>query len=247
MGDADRGRRKMPSVAADVLAFTADRGTLKLLLVRRARPPFAGRWAIPGGFIGAEESAEAAARRAFLEKTGLSDIYMEQLYTFSAQGRDPRRRVISVANLALAPASRLRAAVKARPGSLMLFTVARAGEGGFSLVPEGAGLAPVSPEALAFDHGDIIRAAIGRMAGKLEYSDIGFQCLEDTARFTLPELCEVYAAMAGREYDLPNFRRFIKKRYEETGRIAPTGEKLKKRGAPAAVYRWKEEGPWSGY
>ena len=240
-----KGGEERPCVAADVLAFTAEKGRLKLMLVRRAAPPYEGRWAIPGGSIGIGESAEAAASRAFGERTGIDAIYMEQLYTFSAPRRDPRRRTISVAYLALAPKSRLRAAAQARPETVGLFDVLPGEAGAFLLQPEDGGPG-VAPEALAFDHAEIIRTALSRMAGKLEYTDIGFECLEDKGRFTLSELCEVYAAIAGKAYDFPNFRRFIKKRYEETGRIAPTGERLRKRGTPAVLYRWKEDGPWSG-
>ena len=235
-----------PGVAVDVLTFSTEKGQLKLLLTRRQQPPYEGRWAIPGVRVGMAESTDAAAIRACAERAGLSGIYMEQLYTFSDPDRDPRSRTISVAYLALAPVSRLRAAV--RPGEVELFDVMREGAG-FRLAACGGGATAQQGAAmpeLAFDHAAIIATALNRMAGKLEYTDIGSHCLEDRSRFTLSELCEIYAAIAGRSYDLPNFRRFIKKRYEVTGRIEPTGERLKKRGTPAVVYRWKEDEPWNG-
>ena len=248
---ADRGNAPAgvdhPLAASDVLAFTADRGALQLLLVKRRWEPFRDCWAIPGSFIGAGESAEDAAARAFREKTGISNIYMEQLYTFSGARRDPRMRVLSVAYLAMAPKSRLAAAVAEGGGTVMLFAMRPGADGAFELVPEDPALPAVPSGALAFDHAEIICTARARMAGKLDYTDIGFEFLEDRGRFTLSELYDVYTAISDRPYDLPNFRRFIKKRYEETGRIEPTGEKLKKRGTPAVVYRWKEDDPWKRY
>ena len=233
-----------PSVAADVLAFTTERARLRLLLVRRREHPFAGRWSIPGGFIGMEESADEAAVRALREKTGVAGVYMEQLYTFSAPRRDPRMRIISVAYLAMAPKSRL---VPAAGEEARLFTVQPSREDGFALLPEEEGGDALRPGQLAFDHGGIIATALSRMAGKLEYTDIGFEFLEDKGRFTLPELYDIYTAVSGRDYDLPNFRRFIKKRYQETGKIEPTGERLRRRGTPADIYRWREDASWKRF
>ena len=221
-----------PSVTADALLFTIEGGALRLALVRRENPPFQGRWALPGTFVGMEETAEAAAARALREKAGIEGVYMEQLYTFSEVARDPRMRVISVTYLAMA--------AKARLGGLRgatLFEARLDGEALTLISPSGEAL----PEAaLAFDHAGIVRTALRRMAGKLEYTEIGFEFLEDKGRFTLPELCEIYTAVGARAYDFANFRRFIKKRYEENGRIAPTQQRLKKRGAPAVVYRWAD-------
>ena len=88
-------------VTVDVVIFTIRDGALHVLLVRRAAPPFAGRHAIPGGFVHEAESLEAAARRELAEETGVHDVYLEQLYTFGDPGRDPRGRVITVAYFAL--------------------------------------------------------------------------------------------------------------------------------------------------
>ena len=228
-----------PSVAADVLAFTTEGTRLQLLLIRRHSHPYLGRWALPGGFIGMKESAEEAAIREFREKTGISGIYMEQLYTFSGVRRDPRMRIISVAYLAMAAKERLLPALDREGTEAGLFTVQADDARGFVLTPDEGDGAPVFPEELAFDHAEIIATALNRMAGKLEYTDIGFEFLADKGRFTLSELYDIYTAVSGRQYDLPNFRRFIKKRYEEAGRIEPTGERQKKRGTPAALYRWQ--------
>src|SRR5258706_1037363 len=91
-------------VAVDIVVFTVDAGRLSVLLIQVKRPPFEGRWALPGGLIGANETLEAAAVRELAEKTGMKDVYMEQLYTFSAPRRDPAGRVIALACPALVPA-----------------------------------------------------------------------------------------------------------------------------------------------
>src|SRR5512136_1308689 len=93
-----------PSVTVDVVIVTLRGEELQVLLVKRDVSPYKGRWAIPGGFVHLDESLGAAARRELREETGVTDVYLEQLYTFGDPGRDPRGRVISVAYIALVPA-----------------------------------------------------------------------------------------------------------------------------------------------
>jgi 8-oxo-dGTP diphosphatase len=85
-----------PAVAADVALFRDRGGTLELLLIQRGHEPFAGRWALPGGFVNIDEDLEPAARRELLEETGLTAGELRQLRTFGRPGRDPRERVITV-------------------------------------------------------------------------------------------------------------------------------------------------------
>ena len=101
-------REGAPAVllTADLVVFTVRDEALHVLLVRRAAPPFAGQWAIPGGFVGERESLEEAALRQLREEAGVTDVYLEQLYTFGAPDRDPRGRVVSVAYYALIAAGR---------------------------------------------------------------------------------------------------------------------------------------------
>src|SRR5688500_1282728 len=91
------------SVTADIVLFTIRDRRLQLLLIKRAAKPFAGRYALPGGFVKEDESVDAAAVRELREETGVSKVYLEQLYTFGAPKRDPRGRVITVAYYALVP------------------------------------------------------------------------------------------------------------------------------------------------
>src|ERR1700739_1029385 len=88
-------------VTVDIVIFTIQSGTLKVLLVKRAAPPFQGQFAIPGGFVHEDEDLDKAALRELREETGVADVYLEQLYSFGDVGRDPRGRVITTAYLAL--------------------------------------------------------------------------------------------------------------------------------------------------
>ncbi len=80
-------------IAADVVLFTIQGSTLKVLLVKRQRAPYRGTWALPGGMVGAEESVDTAALRELQEETNIGNVYLEQLYTFGDPDRDPRGRV----------------------------------------------------------------------------------------------------------------------------------------------------------
>ncbi|MNB94887.1 Bifunctional NMN adenylyltransferase/Nudix hydrolase [compost metagenome] len=111
------GDYERPSVAADMVIFAVTGledeepklpgKELRLLLIRRGGHPFLGQWALPGGFVQPDETADQAATRELCEETGLSDVYLEQLGVFSDVGRDPRTWVISCSYLALIDSSRL--------------------------------------------------------------------------------------------------------------------------------------------
>src|SRR5690606_35749562 len=96
-----------PAVSTDVVLFTLQDDALKVLLIRRGQEPFKGQWALRGGFVEIDEDLEACALRELEEETGITGVYLEQLYTFGTPDRDPRERVITVAYYALAPIDRL--------------------------------------------------------------------------------------------------------------------------------------------
>ena len=122
----DPDRYEKPAVTVDMLIFTVNPKkdyALELLLIERGGHPYLGKWAIPGGFVEMDESLEEAAARELLEETQLSDIYMEQLYTFGDVGRDPRMRVISVAYMALVPKEKLKPVAGDDAAKVRWFTV----------------------------------------------------------------------------------------------------------------------------
>lgn len=86
-----------PAVAVDCIVFLKSEDSIKLLLVERERPPYRGQWAFPGGFVEMNETLEQAASRELEEETGLKEILLQQMFTFSAPDRDPRDRIITTA------------------------------------------------------------------------------------------------------------------------------------------------------
>lgn len=218
-----------PSVAVDLILMSVVDGVPAILLAERRQHPFAGSWALPGGFVGMDESLDDAAHRILRDKAHMTEAYVEQLYTFGAVDRDPRMRVISVAYFALLPADRFVAALKAAP-ELRLARLAMPG----SEQRVEARIDDGEPVHFAFDHGMMIGVALERLRGKLDYSGIAFALLPE--RFTLRMLQEVYEAILGRCVNKPAFRR----RMLDRGWLVATGER--EAGAsfrPAELYRFR--------
>ena len=126
-----------PALTVDAVVFGLDDEDLKVLLIRRNLQPFQDRWALPGGFVRVEESLEDAVRRELREEAGVSEVFLEQLYTFGEVERDPRERVVTVAYYALVKLSdhRIRAATDARDAAW--FAVSEATEAVVSVIPSG--------------------------------------------------------------------------------------------------------------
>ena len=177
-----------PAVTADCVIFGYTGSELQLLLIERGNEPFKGEWALPGGFLNMDEDADTCARRELQEETGLENVYMEQLYTFSRVDRDPRGRVITVAYYALVNLFDYQ--VKAGDDAVNARWFA------LSELPE-----------LAFDHADIIQTAIGRLRGKIRYQPLGFELLPE--QFTIPELQRLYESTLQTTLDRRNFRKKI--------------------------------------
>lgn len=213
-----------PSVTVDILIFTMNREQqLQLLLIQRGKHPHLGKWAIPGGFVQMKESLEEGAARELREETGLTGIYLEQLYTFGAVERDVRMRVISVAYLALVPANRINLQAGDDAADASLFTVEQT-EQGFTLSSKEKNCT-LTEEDLAFDHSEIIRTALERLKGKVRYSDIALELLADKEKFSIYELQRIYESLAGKKADTANFRRSFKKKFIDTGRVEKLEEK----------------------
>ena len=226
-------------VTVDMLILTVKEGRLNLLLSRRKDAPYAGRWALPGRFVGVDESAETAVRKLLDEMLPAGDAFLEQLYTFSEVNRDPRGRVISTAYLVIIPGQKLDALMEETKTPFKRFEVT---EGADGLRLSGADGTVLIGSDLAFDHGRIIETGVIRLQGKIDYTDVGFRFLNDLKAFSLGELQTVFEAVLGKKLDSSNFRRFIRNRYEETGRMVLTDrEDKQKRGRPASLYQLTEK------
>jgi 8-oxo-dGTP diphosphatase len=179
-----------PALTADCVVFGLDDNDLKVLLIQRDFDPFAGHWALPGGFVVVGESIEESARRELTEETGLTGIFLEQLYTFSGPDRDPREHVVTVAHYALINLSEHEVTPSTDARNAAWFEL--------SDIPN-----------LAFDHDLILQAAYERLQGKIRYQPIGFELLPQ--KFTLRQLQQMYEKILDRQLDKRNFRKKILK------------------------------------
>ncbi len=148
-----------PSLTADVVTFSLDEGErLSVLLIRRGRDPFAGHWAIPGGFCEPQETVSESAARELLEETGIAGLPLEEVRVFSRPGRDPRGWVVSVAHIAVLPVNRRKEAKGSDDATDAKFFVISQENGSLSLTFEG-----VSAGALAFDHDEMLQTVVTRL------------------------------------------------------------------------------------
>ncbi len=205
------------AVTADLVVLTLTGDELCALVVRRGVEPFLGGWALPGGFVRADEDLEEAARRELAEETGLAPgtVHIEQLAGYGAPDRDPRMRVVTVAYLALAPD----------------LPAPRAGTDAAD-----ARWAPVrslAGESLAFDHDRILADGLERARAKLEYSPLATAFCPP--EFTVAELRRVYELVWDTRLDPRNFHRKVT---GADGLLEPTGRTTTRDGGrPAQLYR----------
>ncbi len=207
-----RGARR-PAVAVLVVIFTVVDGALQVLLIERSAPPAEGRWAIPGGALRHGESLEQAAVRKLAEETGVTDVFLEQLYTFGDLDRSSPDGSVAVSWFALVDSSRVRLAQRTawRPAWWNL----------------------AETPTLAFDNERVIDVARTRLINKLQYTDAAYSLLPP--QFTMRELQQVYEAILGRALDKRNFRR----RLLATDFIAATADvRHDGRHRPARLYRF---------
>ncbi len=205
------------AVAVDLVVLTIRDRALHVLLVERGIDPDAGMWALPGGFVLADEDLEQAAYRELAEETGVdAGIHLEQVRTYGAPGRDPRGRVVSVAWLALAP-DLAEPAAGSDARSAQWWPVAEVESGHLRL---------------AFDHVEIFADAVERARAKLEYSALATAfCAPE---FTIAQLRAVYEAVWGTGLDPRNFHRKIT---GAAGFVEPTGGTVRDGGRPAQLFR----------
>lgn len=190
------------------------RGRLQALLWQRAREPFAGAWALPGGTLDAAETLEGSIRRHLAAKVDVRELaHLEQLGSWSDPARNPARRELATAFLGLVPTD-------VDP-----------------TLPEDTAWHSVDAlPVLAFDHGEIVLAGRERLRGKLSYTNAGFALAPPA--FTLSELREIYAAALGHDVSATNLKRVLLRRdvLEATGARREPG---RAGGRPAELYRFR--------
>ena len=201
-----------PSLAVDVVIFTVDGlddNKLKVLVVKRDNTPFKDMYGLPGGFLLEKENTKIAATRILKDKAGVSNIYIEQLYTFDDLNRDPRGPIFSVTYFALVPKENIPNEKNSQFVSIKKLS------------------------KLAFDHNKIIEYSVERLRAKLEYTNVSYSLLPSS--FTLTELQNIYESISDKKIDKRNFRKKMSdlKFIEETGKTTMGG-----RRRPAKLYKF---------
>lgn len=171
-----------PAVTTDCVIFGFDGSNLKVLLIERGIEPFKGKWALPGGFLKMDETAEEGALRELEEETGLTNAYIRQFHTFTEPGRDPRERVITIAHYALVRLQEVKGGDDA----------AQARWFAMDEIPP-----------LAFDHDRILRLAQKMLRERIHFEPVGFELLPET--FTMKQLQNLYEAILDVHFDRRNF------------------------------------------
>lgn len=212
-------KHESPLVTVDIVVFTVKNEKLQLLLIKRAKDPFKGSWAIPGGFVEKDESLEEAAIRELAEETSVKDLYLEQLYTFGDPNRDPRGRVITITYFAL---------VRSLEGVSNLVASSDAAEVGWFDTD--------SLPSLAFDHKKIVEYALKRLRDKVFNTSIVKPVMPE--KFRLSSLQKMYEVILNKKIDKRNFRKWLKVQdvLYETGQKDRDGAHR-----PAMLYAFKEE------
>lgn len=197
--------------AVDVVVFSILNEEINVFLTPIHRPPhYQNTFGLPGGVIREDEFAEDAATRHLVEKTHISDVFLEQLFTFSNPNRDKRSRSISVSYLALLSPDK------------------------FEKQDSESGVwVPIKKlPALAYDHAEIISVGLDRLKGKLVYTNLAKDLV--SKEFTLPELQRVYEIVLERTLDKRNFR----KKFLNTDLIKEVGKTKKTSHRPAQLYKF---------
>ena len=213
-----------PTVAVLVVIFTVVEGDLQVLLINRSAPPDESLWAIPGGALQEGESLDGAAIRKLADETGVTDLFLEQLFTFGDLDEHTPGGSIAVTYFALVEPARARLADRPawRPAWFSMTT-----------------LPPLAlHNALALHNDRVLQTARRRLINKVEYTNAAYSLLPEL--FTLSELQAVYESIHGRKEDKRNFRRrmLASKLLVETTRTVQRG-----RHRPARLYGFASRTP----
>ena len=227
-----------------------DSKKLSILLVKRDDFPYKDKWCLPGGFLDPKtETLEECAKRVLKKETNLSDIYLEQLYTFDSIDRDPRLRVVSTSFLALIDKNRIKDKIK-NASWFDIIEYSEDRENVNVLLSNGIENIELCAKKeykkdsthrydykcnnyLAFDHDKIVFMGLKRINNKVLYTDIAFQLVPEY--FTLKELQQVYEVILNKKLLDPAFRRIINNKVEKTERMK-TGEGHR----PSYLFRYKK-------
>jgi ADP-ribose pyrophosphatase YjhB (NUDIX family) len=209
-----KSTRGSPVHVTLAVVFQVRGGALQVLMWQRAREPFQGKWALPGGYLEPGETLEQSIRRHLAAKVDVREVaHLEQLETRSDPGRNPAEWELATAYLGLVP-------VDIDP-----------------TVPPDTAWHPVAalPPA-AFDHGEIVESGLQRLRAKLSYTNIGFALAP--SRFTLSELRAIYVAALNHDVSATNLQRVLLRRgvLERTGAKREPG---KTGGRPAELFRFR--------
>lgn len=249
------------ALTTDILIFSISSGDAKdcrkltekhfsILLVKRNKEPFNGKWCLPGGFVGINETMDDASNRVLTKETNLKNIYKEQLYTFDDINRDPRRRIISTSYMALIDknkiveklnddASWFNITLNENNKEIIVIMKNETEEIKFVMSKKLSDKTTnkykytvTENNKLAFDHPLIILTGILKLKHNAENSDIIFNMLPKY--FTLGELQQVYEIILNKKLLDPAFRRIIADKVERTDEFIKTGGHR-----PSALYKYK--------
>ena len=260
--DYDSSIYEKLSMTADILIVSVsskdtsnyrktDKKMMSILLVKRDDYPYKDKWCLPGGFLDVnKETLEECARRVLKRETNLSNIYLEQLYTFDRVDRDPRMRVVSTSYVALIDKEKLSEKVEnaswfdiikyEEKNNIVSMTLSNGEEIiDFSITKklrekttDRYDFITKENNSIAFDHDHVILAGIERIRNKVNYTDIVFNMMPEY--FTLGELQQVYEVILNKKLLDPAFRRIIADKVEKTSKMK-TGEGHR----PSFLFKYK--------
>ena len=226
---------------------------MSVLLVKRRDFPYKDKWCLPGGFLDPlNETLEECAKRVLKRETNLSNIYLEQLFTFDDIKRDPRTRVVSVSYVALVDKNRL-TDISSDASWFDITLIEEKGNDVFITLDNGVDtisftihktlrkmstdrydFSVLDNKDLAFDHAKVILAGLERIRNKVNYTDVVFNMMPKY--FTLGELQQVYEVILGKKLLDPAFRRIIAHKVEQTDKMQ-TGRGHR----PSRLFKYKKD------